>query len=67
MLIELGAGNLDALNGDGDTALVLASVKGNIEMVKLLHEAKADLNTCGHYGTALHRAVQNGRTEMLKV
>ena len=31
------------------------------------YEAKADLNVCGRYGTALHRAVKNGCTEVLKV
>ena len=66
-MIELGAGNLDALDGRGDTALILASGYRNVEMVKLLHEAKADLNACGRYGTALHRAADIGHTEMLKV
>ena len=68
-MIELGAGNLDALDGRGDTALILASGYRNVEMVKLLHEAKADLNACGRYdySTAFHCAVQNGDTEMLKV
>ena len=66
-LIGLGAGNLDALDNDGETALILASRERNMEMVKFLHEAKADLNAYGRYGTALHRAVQNGHTEMLKV
>ena len=65
-LIELGT-ELDTVDGFGDTALIAASKEGNIEMVKLLHEAKADLNACDHYGTALHRAVHNGHTEMLKV
>ena len=66
-LIGLGAGNLDALDNDGETALILASRERNMEMVKFLHEAKADLNAYGRYGTALHRAVKNGHTEMLKV
>ena len=58
---------MDAMDEDGDTALAVASGDGNIGMVKLLHEAKADLNVCGRYGTALHRAVKNGHTEVLKV
>ena len=65
-LIDLGT-ELDTVNEDGDTALMVASAKGNVEMVKLLHEAKADLNVCGRYGTALHRAVWNSHTEVLKV
>ena len=66
-MIELGAVNLDALDKDGETALILASANGNIEMVTLLHEANADLNACGRYGTALHCAVDYDHTEMLKV
>ena len=63
-LLQLGVA-LDA--ADAETALMEASSKGDIEMVKLLHEAKADLNVCGWLGTALHRAVGNGCTEVLKV
>ena len=63
-LLQLGAG-LDA--ADAKTALMEASSKGDIEMVKLLHEAKADLNVCGRFGTLLHRAVGNEHTEVLKV
>ena len=63
-LLRLGAG-LDA--ADAETALMKASSKGEIEMVTLLYEAKADLNVCGRNGTALHRAVGNGCTEVLKV
>ena len=65
-MIEAGT-DLDVVNNNGDTALILASVKGDIEMVKLLHEAKVDLNVCGWLGTVLHRAVGNEHTEVLKV
>ena len=65
-MIDLGT-ELDTVNEDGDTALMVASAKGNVEMVKLLHEAKADLSVRGRYGTALHRAVWNSHTEVLKV
>ena len=58
---------LDSVDEDGCTALMKASTEGKIEMVKLLHGAKADLNVCDRYGTALHRAVINGHTEVLKV
>ena len=58
---------MDAVDIFGNTALIRASEMGNIEMVTLLHEAKADLNFCGRYGTALHGAVKNGHTEVLKV
>ena len=66
-LIGIGAGNLEALDAAGNTALISASRRGKIEMVKLLHDAKSDLNACGRYGTALHGAVRNGHTEMVKV
>ena len=65
-MIEAGT-NLDAMDEDGDTALAVASGDGNIGMVKLLHEAKADLNVRGWLGTALHGAVAKGHTQMLKV
>ena len=66
VLIKADA-KLDAVAEDGCTALMDASTEGKIEMVKLLHEAKADLNVCGRYGTALHGAVTTGRKQMLKV
>ena len=63
-MIQLGA-KLDSQ--DAEILSTVASSEGDIEMVKLLHEAKADLNKCGHDGTALHRAVLDGHTKMLKV
>ena len=65
-LIEAGT-NLDAVDWEGNTVLVIASFEGNIGMVKLLHEAKADLNVCSRYGTALHLAMMFDFTEVLKV
>lgn len=67
MLLELGGVNLNAVNQDDNTALMVASSDGKIEMAQMLHEAKADFNVCGCDSTALHSAAINGHTEMLKV
>ena len=64
---QLGAGNLDALCEDDETAVMAASYNGDIESVEALHAMKADLNVRTQAGTAIHRAVDVGDTEMLKV
>ena len=66
-LHELGAENVDAVDKNDCTALMIASQNGHIESVKYLHEIKADLKVCGAFGTAMHRAALGGHTEMLKV
>ena len=66
-MYDLGANNVDAVDEDGDTAAMVASYKGDIESVKVLHEIKADLSVCGSFGTVMHRAVDAGHPEMLKV
>ena len=58
---------MDAVDEDGDTALMLASRWGKTDSVKYLHEIKADVNICGASGTAMHRAARNGHTEVLRV
>ena len=64
----MGAANVDAVDEDGYTALMLASEKGRLDSVKYLHEIKADLHICsGKFGTAMHRAAFGGHTEILKV
>ena len=65
---DLGAGNVDGVNKNGKTAMMLASEKGHLDSVKYLHEIKADLRICsGKFGTAMHRAAYNGHTDILKV
>ena len=64
---QLGAENLDAVCEDGETAVMAASYNGDIESVKVLHAIKADLNVRTQAGTAIHRAVDCGNPEMLKV
>ena len=66
VLCELGA-DLDAVDGCGNTALIDASSEGHVGMVKLLHEAKADLNVCGDAGTAVHWAARRGDKATLQV
>ena len=67
-LHDLGAGNVDAVDENGSTALMVASEKGHLDSVKCLHEIKADISFCsGKVGTAMHRAALGGHTEILKV
>ena len=67
VLHELGATNVDAVDSDCDTACMAASYKGDAGSLKVLHEIRADLDVCGSFGTALHRAVDAGHCEMIKV
>ena len=64
---DLGAANVDAVDGVGFTALMAASLRGHLDSVKYLHEIKADVNICGKFGTAMHAAAFGGHTEILKV
>ena len=65
---DLGAGNVDAVDTNGLTALQWASAKGHLDSVKYLHEIKADLRIySGKAGTAMHGAAYNGHTDILKV
>ena len=67
MLHDKGFANVDAVNEDGVTALMLASKRDSLDSVQYLHEIKADVNICGASGTAMHRAARNGHTEVLRV
>ena len=64
---QLGADNLDALCQDDETAVMAASYNGDIESVEALHAMKADLNVRSSAGTAIHRAVDGGFPDMIKV
>ena len=63
----MGAVNVDAVDQDGDTALILASRSGNTDSVQYLCEIKADVNICGASGTVMHHAALDGHTKILKV
>jgi ankyrin repeat protein len=69
-LIEKGI-NVDAQGADyGLTALMMVVAQDNIEMVKLLLDAKANINiqsTCGARMTALTAAVVKGNIETVKL
>ena len=66
-LHELGV-PLDAVDRFGQTSAMIASDKGDIEMVKLLHDMKADLPLCDQLGcTAMHLAIRGGHTKLVEV
>ena len=66
-LRDLGV-DLDTQAEDGRTAAMMASSKGHVESVKLLHEMKADLNVRDKNGrTVMHWAANFDHTETLKV
>lgn len=55
-------------NYNGETALVLASIKGNTEVVKLLLDRGASVNASMGYGlTPLFYAVSRGHTDVAKL
>jgi ankyrin repeat protein len=57
ILIQHGA-DVDAANGNGETAAFLAAAEGHKTVVELLNRAKADLNASDHKGnTPLHMAM----------
>ena len=64
----MGTSNVDALDTNGYTALMLAIENGHVDSMQYLHEIKSDLSICsGKLGTAMHRAAYGGHTEILKV
>ena len=70
MLLNAGA-NPDAfgeLSDRDETALLLASANGHVEIVRLLLEAKADKSLAGRCGeTALVRAACKGHAEIVRL
>jgi hypothetical protein len=66
-LLEKGA-DVNAVNKDGETALMWASDKGHTEVAKLLIEKGADVNVADKSGTtALIWASLAGHTEIVKL
>ena len=59
---------MDAVDGEGYTALMKASQTGHLDSVRYLLDIKADVNHCSSKsGTAMLRAACGGYTEILKV
>ena len=62
--------NINSIDKDGYTALILATMEGHLELVQALINAGADLNIqgCSSYGdTALGIAASYGYTEIVKL
>ena len=57
--------NLNVKNQHGESALMLASLKGHLPMAKLLIQREADINHPGW--TALHYAASGGHTEIIRL
>ena len=56
---------INAKNSEGGTPLMMATF-GHIDIIKLLLEHGADLNTVGQDGTALHLAVWEDQEEIVQ-
>ena len=57
--------DFDLRNGQDETPLMVASLKGEIELVKALIEKSADINKPGW--TPLHYAATNGHVEVMRL
>ena len=64
-LLEAGA-DWDASGARGNTQLVRAAKRGNIEVVKALLEAGADPNVGNRFGYLLHSVVEQRKVEVVK-
>jgi ankyrin repeat protein len=65
-LLFLAKANINAINGNGYTALMLAARAGHTEMVDLLIQVGADIEVVGKYGyTALMWAAKNRHNEII--
>ena len=61
-----GGADVQARDGDGDTALHKAAIGGNLEVAKILIANGADVNTSNHYGTTpLMLAGETSMAELL--
>ena len=57
--------NLNLRNKHGETALMLACIKGNLALARLLIKRDADINHPGW--TALHYAASGGHTDIIRL
>ena len=67
VLVQAG-GELDAIDDEQNTPLMLACIKGKANVVRYLLQAGADLTLRGDDGmTCLHLAAQNGHIECVHI
>ena len=66
-LLEFGA-DINTKSWDGYTALIKASINGNIALIEFLIQNGADINTKTKHGfTALHYAARVGKNSVVKL
>lgn len=65
ILIDSPAIDVNKLNPQGESALMLASLKGEMELAGMLIAKKADINKTGW--TPLHYAASAGQLELIKL
>lgn len=65
VLLESPKTNVDALNGAGESALMLAAIKGQKDVVNQLLARDAAVNKTGW--TPLHYAASSGQLEIMKI
>lgn len=60
--------NVNTLDSDGNSLLLLAAAKGHVEIIAILLDNGPELNRAGSAGTtALHQAASRGYTEIVKM
>lgn len=65
-IVEQPDTDLECVNNDGDTALLLAAASEDCKMAHKLIQKGADINAVGNYGnTPLHSATENSNFEMV--
>ena len=67
-IVAGGGVDVNTVDGDGRTALLWAAQNGFVDCVKILLDAKADVDKVNQLdSTPLHGASLNGRVECVKV
>eukprot|EP01006_Ploeotia_vitrea_P026463 TRINITY_DN59445_c0_g1_i1.p2 TRINITY_DN59445_c0_g1~~TRINITY_DN59445_c0_g1_i1.p2 ORF type:complete len:143 (+),score=25.62 TRINITY_DN59445_c0_g1_i1:320-748(+) len=67
-LLKLNTFDINKTNEDGKTALMFATSKGHVEVVKQLLQVGANANKADDYGQRpLHRAAGKGGVEMVQL
>lgn len=66
LLLDNGA-RIHDVDGDNDTALLMAASSGDAETLRFLLEKGADIHHIGKWGGALQRAAYNGSLECVQI